>query len=149
MNNLKNIFKIVTIMVLLIVTVNLRNVNAQDTFFSISELKFTIIEDSTINESNKLLVLNLRISDVSLASEIHVELAENMPEFTLLKEQGTFITENGNYYIEVNGSRQIIYDKHVSFYFEIPTDVIEKWKFTRVYIDLHSGESSKYLYHRR
>lgn len=148
MNNIKNKLRTAFIIALLIVTANLRNVDAQNTFFSISELHFSTSIDSTENGSNTLVFFSMKISDNTLASIVNIEMAEVMHDFTLHKEQGVFISENGINYIEVDGLQHVIYDKYVTFSFKVPNDIIENWKFTRVYVDLHSGEESKYLYHR-
>lgn len=149
MNNIKSKFRVAFLVALFLVITNLQKANAQGEFFSISELRFDTMLDSTADESNKLVVLKMRVSDVSLASEIHVEMGEEKNDYTLHTANGIFINENGSKFIESEGTKQLVFGRYLNFYFKVSDDIIEKWKFTRVHIDLYNGEKSKNLYHRR
>lgn len=148
MDNKKNKLRIAYVIAVLLVSVSMQNVEAQNTFFSISELQFNTLQDTIDNNDETFVLLRLKISDISLAATINIEMAEVMHDFTLLKKQGVFSSENGVNFIEADGVQQAIYNQSVNLSFKVPNDIIEKWKFTRVFVELQSGEESKYLYHR-
>ena len=136
------------IVTLLLIMLSVQFSHAQKTFFSISEPHFHTFRDSTENLNMTNVDFQFKISDLSLASVLNIELAEVMPNFNLLKVQGTFLTEDGNHYIEIDGEKHIVNGKNVQLIFKIPTSIAEKWKFTRISVDLVTGEKSRYLFHR-
>lgn len=137
------------IVVMLIVFVTCTKLSiAQSTFFSLSEPTFYVIQDTSENDLKNLVNLSLKVSDISIATDIQIDLAETANSFTLQNIQGTIVSENESLFILINGSKQPVSGKYINISFALPTDIIQKWKFTRIYFDLQTGEKSRYLYHR-
>ncbi len=124
------------------------NLQAQSTNFGLSELSFTSSPDSAQISGNTLIAFSFRISGAQNAQSIKLELANVMHDFTLHTISACFISENGMLHLEIDGKSYAIKGTRGTVYFELPIEIVEQWKFTRISAELLSGETSDYLYHR-
>jgi hypothetical protein len=135
---------------LIIVFVLFNSITAycQQGYFSLSEIEFSVSEDSARQSGKAWVEFSFASKNLGAADYLKIELGASMDDFSLQQLKATIGREDEKIYMTLLGQTYEVFKTGGSISFELPVEVTRKWKFTRISAELLNGDHTKYLYHR-